>query len=331
MKAAGGEGGIRTPGTGFSPVQQISNLPCSATPAPLRGGGSPVRERLFGGTGLVRLAQGLALVSAMVAAACRPGPKAPATARGRDRAPVDPGGHARHDPRRRDRPRGRGHRDARVHGARRARPPLPPGVRDGARDAAVARFDAHGALPAGHGVHENARVLARDRALAAERLQKAGYRTAAFVSGFVLARRFGLARGFEVYDDELPAGLRRAERRRDDRRARSRTSRATRRTAVALGALLRPARSPTARPSPSGPALREGPPYLGEVAAMDAELGRLRRRVRDGAWRGRRRSWWWATTARGSASTASRSTAGCSTRRRCGCRWCSWARASAPA
>jgi hypothetical protein len=31
----GGEGGIRTPGTGFNPVQQISNLSCSATPAPL--------------------------------------------------------------------------------------------------------------------------------------------------------------------------------------------------------------------------------------------------------------------------------------------------------
>src|SRR5437879_5569155 len=36
LEATGGEGGIRTPGTGFSPVQQISNLPCSATPAPLR-------------------------------------------------------------------------------------------------------------------------------------------------------------------------------------------------------------------------------------------------------------------------------------------------------
>ena len=36
-KQLGGEGGIRTPGRGFSPLQQISNLPCSATPAPLRG------------------------------------------------------------------------------------------------------------------------------------------------------------------------------------------------------------------------------------------------------------------------------------------------------
>ena len=37
----GGEGGIRTPGTGFNPVQQISNLPYSAALAPLR-------ERLTG-------------------------------------------------------------------------------------------------------------------------------------------------------------------------------------------------------------------------------------------------------------------------------------------
>jgi arylsulfatase A-like enzyme len=39
----------------------------------------------------------------------------------------------------------------------------------------------------------------------AERLRGEGYRTAAFVSNFVLTRdRSGLQRGFEVYDDELP-------------------------------------------------------------------------------------------------------------------------------
>src|SRR5712691_12104986 len=62
-----------------------------------------------------------------------------------------------------------------------------------------------GLYPAGHGVHENARYLSGDRAVLAERLRQAGYRTAAFVSAFTLARRFGLARGFETYDDELPA------------------------------------------------------------------------------------------------------------------------------
>src|SRR6266540_1227376 len=67
-----------------------------------------------------------------------------------------------------------------------------------------------GLYPAGHGVHENGRFLSARFPVLAERLQRAGYGTAAFVSSFALARRFGLARGFDVYDDEPPAG--RAER-----------------------------------------------------------------------------------------------------------------------
>jgi arylsulfatase A-like enzyme len=62
-----------------------------------------------------------------------------------------------------------------------------------------------GLYPAGHGVHENGRRLSDETPLLAERLHGAGYRTAAFVSTFTLARRFGLARGFDIYDDELPA------------------------------------------------------------------------------------------------------------------------------
>jgi len=63
-----------------------------------------------------------------------------------------------------------------------------------------------GLYPGGHGVHENARYLADTHPVLAARLKEAGYRTAAFVSSFILARRFGLARGFDVYDDTLPAG-----------------------------------------------------------------------------------------------------------------------------
>ncbi len=55
-----------------------------------------------------------------------------------------------------------------------------------------------GLYPAGHGVHENARALPADVPVLAERLHQAGYRTAAFVSSFVLAKQFGLARGFDV-------------------------------------------------------------------------------------------------------------------------------------
>src|SRR3954468_12356534 len=67
-----------------------------------------------------------------------------------------------------------------------------------------------GLYPAGHGIHENARYLPSTYPVIAERLRERGYRTAAFVSSFVLSRRFGLARGFDVYDDDAPAG--RAER-----------------------------------------------------------------------------------------------------------------------
>ncbi len=34
-------------------------------------------------------------------------------------------------------------------------------------------------------------------------LRRRGYRTAAFVSSFILDRRFGLARGFDTYDDRM--------------------------------------------------------------------------------------------------------------------------------
>ena len=40
----------------------------------------------------------------------------------------------------------------------------------------------------------------------AEDFHQAGYRTAAFVSGFPLKRRFGFDRGFDSYDDHLPRG-----------------------------------------------------------------------------------------------------------------------------
>src|SRR3954454_18129031 len=62
-----------------------------------------------------------------------------------------------------------------------------------------------GLYPAGHGIHENARPLGDTQPLLAERLHTAGYRTAAFVSAFALARRFGLARGVDKYDAGQPA------------------------------------------------------------------------------------------------------------------------------
>jgi choline-sulfatase len=130
-----------------------------------------------------------------------------------------------------------------------------------------------GLLASGHGVHENARPLSRDHSLLSERLGAAGYETAAFVSAFVLDRRFGLARGFSVYDDERPE------------RGVERTAEAT--TTRALAWLDRGSKRPVfvwvhyfdphapyAPPEPYRSRFADRP-YLGEVAAMDEQLGRL--------------------------------------------------------
>ena len=61
-----------------------------------------------------------------------------------------------------------------------------------------------GLLPPVHGVRENGAALAETHQTIARILGGAGYDTAAFVGAFVLDRRFGLAQGFTVYDDQVP-------------------------------------------------------------------------------------------------------------------------------
>jgi choline-sulfatase len=130
-----------------------------------------------------------------------------------------------------------------------------------------------GLYPGGHGIHENGRFFPAAHPVLAERLRQAGYRTAAFVSSFVLARRFGLARGFETYDDELPDGAL-------ERSARETTDRAI---AYLGGAVAQPRlvwvhyfdpHAPYAPPEPFRTRYADRP-YLGEVAAMDEQLSRL--------------------------------------------------------
>jgi choline-sulfatase len=130
-----------------------------------------------------------------------------------------------------------------------------------------------GLYPAGHAVHENARSLSRDHPLLAERLRGAGYRTAAFVSSFVLARRFGLDRGFSLYGDELPRGQ-------VERPASETTNRAVAYLErepgepVFLWVHYFDPHAPYTPPEPYR-SRYAGQPYLGEVAAMDEQLGRL--------------------------------------------------------
>jgi arylsulfatase A-like enzyme/Tfp pilus assembly protein PilF len=58
--------------------------------------------------------------------------------------------------------------------------------------------------PTRHGVHDNhVSSLREDTPTYPARLKQRGYATAAFVSSVVLERRYGLNRGFDVYDDEI--------------------------------------------------------------------------------------------------------------------------------
>ncbi len=59
--------------------------------------------------------------------------------------------------------------------------------------------------PSEHGVLKNGHVLEASRPTLATALQGAGYRTAAIVSSYVLAKQFGLGRGFAHYDDDFTA------------------------------------------------------------------------------------------------------------------------------
>jgi arylsulfatase A-like enzyme/Tfp pilus assembly protein PilF len=64
-----------------------------------------------------------------------------------------------------------------------------------------------GLLPPHHGLHGNgAGSFPAGAATLATDLEGEGYRTGAFVGAFVLDHRFGLARGFETYDDEIDRG-----------------------------------------------------------------------------------------------------------------------------
>jgi choline-sulfatase len=64
-------------------------------------------------------------------------------------------------------------------------------------------------FPFTHGVRNNGNFYLSDQfPTLATALHDAGYRTAAFVSSFILDRRYGLARGFDEYDDRLESDRR---------------------------------------------------------------------------------------------------------------------------
>ncbi len=146
-----------------------------------------------------------------------------------------------------------------------------------------------GRYPTATGVRNNGSyVLPASETTLAEVLSARGFRTGAVVGAFPLSKRFGLAQGFDIYDDEMP---RRAARdgqafsvHFDERNAAAVTDRAI---AVweRLGSAPRflwvhyfDAHAPYAAPEPWGSEHSERP-YEGEIAYVDAQLGRLLARL----------------------------------------------------
>lgn len=141
-----------------------------------------------------------------------------------------------------------------------------------------------GQLPPAHGVRLNGETLGADVPTLATALKGAGYRTAAFVGAYVLDRRFGLARGFDTYDDRVP----RAAAATDALEA-SRPASAVVDAALAwldavpsgpflLWVHLYDPHAPYAPPEPWRSRFADRP-YDGEVAYASAQMGRLLARL----------------------------------------------------
>ena len=137
-----------------------------------------------------------------------------------------------------------------------------------------------GRYPFAHGVRDNAGFrFPQTLDTLATLLKVRGYRTGAFVSAFPLDGRFGLARGFDEYDDRLSDKARPAfveqERAGSETIARARAwlTRADGRPTLCWVHLYEP-HFPYAPAEPFASRFRTDP-YAGEVAAADAAVGTL--------------------------------------------------------
>lgn len=151
-----------------------------------------------------------------------------------------------------------------------------------------------GRHPFEHGVRDNTGFrFPKDVPTLATLLKERGYRTAAFVSAFVLDSRFGLDHGFDVYDDRLGGAETRTEFVVPERRG-ERTVAAAAEWLAAEGDAaprflfvhLYEPHFPYEPPAPQR-ARFAAEPYQGEVAAADAALAPLLGKVLEAGERGR--------------------------------------------
>lgn len=145
-----------------------------------------------------------------------------------------------------------------------------------------------------HGVNENVKSLvSAEFVTLAETLKNRGYATGAFVSAFPLDSRFGLNRGFDIYDDHYPAvvsaGLDFAERKAEKTVAAAAAWLSQRRGKWFCWIHLWDPHAPYSPPEPYASQFSRDP-YSGEVAYVDAQLGSLLETVEKKAGWGKRSS-----------------------------------------
>lgn len=155
-----------------------------------------------------------------------------------------------------------------------------------ARSVAPLTLPAHvsimtGQRPPRHGVRLNGAVLDGGGTTLAAQLRAAGYRTGAVVGAFVLDRRFGLADGFDEYDDDIardPDAMDTLHAERSAGRVVDRAVAMLARAAATTPWLqwvhLYDAHAPYA-PPPDALARASGNAYNGEIAYLDEQLARL--------------------------------------------------------
>jgi arylsulfatase A-like enzyme/Tfp pilus assembly protein PilF len=145
-----------------------------------------------------------------------------------------------------------------------------------------------GLEPPRHGVHDNGTyVVPADLPTLGTLLKAEGYSTGAFVGAYVLDRRFGLARGFDTYDDRIERAERgrsvlESERRGEVVVAAASAWVAARRAPFFAWVHLYDAHAPYDAPAAFAKA-HDGRPYEAEVAYADACVSSLLRASRAAA------------------------------------------------